>query len=145
MATGSDDRQIKLLLIKAKKLRSAVRSGAANRRLLPMDPSPGVNNYASLTAAVLRAKKTTLIPLQAGLVPASDQRRCLSTLARVSTQAAMVATAATRALPDEMQKQLQLQPILMKGHLSELDYYLSRFKFEEARRLPTPPRRARAG
>ena len=41
----SDD--LKLLFSKAKAVRGSVRNGAAARRSLPMDPTPGTNNYGT--------------------------------------------------------------------------------------------------
>eukprot|EP00320_Phaeocystis_rex_P015032 CAMPEP_0119071656 /NCGR_PEP_ID=MMETSP1178-20130426/52757_1 /TAXON_ID=33656 /ORGANISM="unid sp, Strain CCMP2000" /LENGTH=194 /DNA_ID=CAMNT_0007053595 /DNA_START=18 /DNA_END=602 /DNA_ORIENTATION=- len=105
-----DIETVKILASKAKALRATVRSGAAGRRQLPLDPTPGYNNYASTTDAVKRAKQKTLLPLQA----------------------AMAASASSAVgLPDELQKSLALQPLLMKGHLLELDQALAEFKFEE--------------
>lgn len=103
---------LKLLIVKAKALRGAVRSGAAARRNLPFDPTPGVNNYASLTAKVLRDKQSVLLPLQAEL------------------QAVAAASAANSLLPPELQKKLELQPVLMGSHFLELDQALEKFKFE---------------
>jgi len=101
---------IKVLASKAKQLRATVRTSAGNRRSLPLDPTPGVNNYASTTAEVKRKQKAVLLPLQA----------------------AMTAYAASSTgLSEELQKQLALQPELMKGHLSELDYYLKKLSFDE--------------
>ena len=92
--------ELQLLGIKAKKLRAAVRIGASNRRKLPFDQTPGVNNYGSLTDRVKRDKASVLLPLQS----------------------AIAAYASDAALSDvELQKQLALQPLLMKGHLLELD------------------------
>lgn len=51
-AEASISTELQLLGIKAKKLRAAVRIGAGNRRKLPFDQTPGVNNYASLTDRV---------------------------------------------------------------------------------------------
>ena len=45
----------KVLASKAKALKAQVRSTAAGRRALAMDPSPGYNNYAATTEAVRRA------------------------------------------------------------------------------------------
>ena len=56
---------LRILIIKAKELRTAVRNGASARRSLPLDPTPGVNNYEALTNKVLRAKVATLEPLRA--------------------------------------------------------------------------------
>jgi len=110
-ALAADDLgKIQVLSAKAKGLRASVRATSAGRRKLPMDPTPGVNNYASTTDSVLRAKAKVLLPLQA----------------------AMAAYAATpRGLPEELQKQLALQNEYLKGHLSELDYYLGKKSFEE--------------
>ena len=58
-----NEADVKLLVVQAKKLRAQVRSGAGNRRLLPLDPTKGVNNYASLTDTVTRAKTSVLLPL----------------------------------------------------------------------------------
>lgn len=45
--------------------------------------------------------------------------------------AAMEAAIAATSLPDaELQKQLEMQPQEMKGHLSELVFYLKKEKFE---------------
>ena len=85
---------VKLLTVKAKKLRASVRTSAGNRRSLPLDPTPGVNNYASTTGAVLRAKKEVLQPLLAAM---------------------KVAAASSTDLPDEITKPLKLQPLLMQG------------------------------
>ena len=100
---------VKLLTVKAKKLRASVRTSAGNRRSLPLDPTPGVNNYASTTGAVLRAKKEVLQPLLAAM---------------------KVAAASSTDLPDEITKPLKLQPLLMQGHLLELDQALKEYKFE---------------
>ena len=101
--------ELQLLGIKAKKLRAAVRIGASNRRKLPFDQTPGVNNYGSLTDRVKRDKASVLLPLQS----------------------AIGAYASGAALSDlELQKQLALQPLLMKGHLLELDQAIT---------PPTPP------
>lgn len=100
--------ELQLLGIKAKKLRAAVRIGASNRRKLPFDQTPGVNNYGSLTDRVKRDKASVLLPLQS----------------------AIAAYASDAALSDvELQKQLALQPLLMKGHLLELDQALGEFRF----------------
>ena len=105
-----DIEKIKVLAAKAKALKATVKTSAAGRRKLPLDPTPGVNNYASTTGAVTRAKQVTLLPLQA----------------------AMAAAAAPAAgLPDDMRKKLKEQAIFMKGHLLELDQALAEFKFEE--------------
>ena len=45
----------KVLASKAKALRAAVRSTAAGRRSLAMDPTPGYNNYQATTEAVRHA------------------------------------------------------------------------------------------
>ena len=45
----------KVLASKAKALRATVRSTAAGRRSLPLDPAPGYNNYQATTEAVRRA------------------------------------------------------------------------------------------
>ena len=99
-------------IVKAKNLRATVRQSAQNRRSLPFDPTPGVNNYASLTEEVERQKKQLLLPLQAALV-------------------AVVASDAAVALPEDQRKQLALQPVLLKGHILELDYYLKKWSFEK--------------
>ena len=44
-----------MLAAKAKALRATVRSTAAGRRKLAMDPTPGFNNYQATTEAVRRA------------------------------------------------------------------------------------------
>ena len=78
------------------------------RRRFPMDPAAG--NYAGVAGTVVRGQKEVLLPLQA----------------------AITALAAEVQLPDgESKKLLDLQPQLMKGHLSELDYYLKKASFEE--------------
>jgi len=101
---------IKVLGAKAKVLRATVRSSAGNRRTLPLDPTPGANNYASIEAAVRLGQKKVLVPLQA----------------------AMAAYAAAQTgLPEELQKSLAQQPVLMIGHMSELDYYLKKLGFDE--------------
>ena len=88
-------------------------SGAANRRLLPLDPTPGVNNYASLTDKVKRDRERVLLPLQAAMVATAS------------------AAGSAGRLPDELQKQLALQPLLMKGHLLELEQALVEGRFDE--------------
>ena len=94
---------LKILIIKAKELRTAVKNGAAARRSLPLDPTPGVNNYDALTRKVLRAKTEVLEPLRAQFkVVAAD-------------------AGAKSLLTAELQKQLDLQPLLMQGHMLELD------------------------
>ena len=94
-----DIENIRALTAKAKTLRATVRSSAGNRRNLPLDPTPGVNNYASTTDAVVRAKKSVLVPLQAAMAAAAGTATGLS---------------------DEQQKQLALQPQIMTGHMSEV-------------------------
>lgn len=107
---GSVPAEIKTLATKAKALREAVHTGAGDRRKSPMDAAPGANNYDKLTARVLRDKEAVLLPLQA----------------------ALAAYAATASLPNpEFQKQLALQPLLMKGHLLELDQAVAERKWEE--------------
>ena len=95
---------------KAKALRATVRSTAGNRRALPLDPTPGVNNYGSTTDAVRRGQKTVLLPLLAAM---------------------KAYTAKSTGLPEEIQTQLALQPQLMLGHLSELDFYPKKINFDE--------------
>lgn len=107
---GSMPAEIKLLATKAKALREAVRTGAGERRKSPMDMAPGVNNYEKLTTRVLRDREAVLLPLQA----------------------ALAAYAATASLPNsEFQKQLALQPLLMKGHLLELDQAVAQLQFDQ--------------
>ena len=106
----SDTLMVKI--ITAKKLRATVRQGASNRRSLPLDPTPGANNYQSLTEEVQRKYKKVLLPLQAELK-------------------VIAASEAAAALPEEQQKALALQPQLLLGHLSELDYYLKKISFEQ--------------
>ena len=102
--------QIKVLGAKAKVLRATVRSSSGNRRLLPLDPRPGFNNYASVTDTVVRAQASVLVPLQA----------------------AMATFAATPSgLPDDVQKQLATQALLLKGHLLELNDALGKYQFDE--------------
>ena len=103
---------VKLLLVKAKSLRGAARQGAAARRNLPLDPTPGVNNYGALTENIRRAKVSTLIPLVAEL------------------KAIAKAAGEQQLLPADLQKQLELQPALLQGHMLELDQALSEFQFE---------------
>jgi len=105
--------ELRLLIVKAKALKGGVRAGAASRRKLPLDPTPGVNNYASLTDRVRREQASVLVPLQAAMA------------------AAAAAAGGSGRLPDDVQKQLALQPELLKGHLSELDYYLAKANFAE--------------
>ncbi|KAL1530696.1 hypothetical protein AB1Y20_001595 [Prymnesium parvum] len=100
---------VKVKIIKAKSLRAMVRRSAQNRRSLPMDTTPGVNNYPSLTQELKRQEKLVLLPLQAEL-------------ARI---------AASAELPEEKRKALALQPLLLKGHLLELQQALAEAKFEE--------------
>lgn len=102
--------QIKVLGAKAKVLRATVRSSSGNRRLLPLDPTPGFNNYASVTNMVVRAQASVLVPLQAAM----------------TTFAAMPA-----GLPDNVQKQLATQALLLKGHLLELNDALGKYQFDE--------------
>lgn len=93
--------EIKLLTTKAKMLRGAVSSSAAIRRAFPLDPTPGVNNYRAITDAVKNAKEEVLLPLSAALAAAAEFTY--------------------GSLPPEKIKLLALQPLLMKGHLLELD------------------------
>lgn len=105
---GLDD-ELKVLIVKAKTLRASVRTTAAARRKLPMDPTPGVNNYSPLTLKVQRETDSVLAPLQAKLA----------------------AVAAKSSLPDsDLQKLLELQSVLMKGHMFELSEALKGYKFE---------------
>ena len=62
------------------------------------------NNYINIERTVLRGKTEVLLPLLA----------------------AMKDYAATASLPEDKLKQLQEQPTLLVGHLSELDYYVSK-------------------
>jgi hypothetical protein len=94
---------LKILIIKAKELRTAVRNGASARRSLPLDPTPGVNNYEALTNKVLRAKVATLEPL------------------RAQFKAVAADAGAKSLLAPEIQKAFELQPLLMQGHMLELD------------------------
>lgn len=103
---------LKILIIKAKELRTAVRNGASARRSLPLDPTPGVNNYEALTNKVLRAKVTTLEPL------------------RAQFKAVAADAGAKSLLAPEIQKAFELQPLLMQGHMLELDQALKEAKFE---------------
>ena len=107
-ADGRKLDEIKVLYAKARELRAYVRSTAANRRLFPMDPAGG--NYVNIANTVKRGQKEVLLPLQAAIIAAA---------------------AATPLSDDEKKKSLDLQPQLMKGHLSELDYYLKKASFEE--------------
>ena len=100
---------VKVLASKARSLRSYVGSTSSNRRLCPMDPDPNVNNYINVAENVERGKSTVLLPLQA----------------------AMTTVAAAANLPDaELQKQLEIQPLLMKGHLLELDQAMKERNYE---------------
>ena len=102
--------QIKVLRANAKVQRATVRSSSGNRRLLRLDPRPGFNNYASVTDTVVRAQASVLVPLQA----------------------AMATFAATPSgLPDDVQKQLATQALLLKGHLLELNDALGKYQFDE--------------
>jgi len=103
---------IKVKIIKAKGLRATVRQSAQNRRSLPMDPTPGVNNYASLTDEVQRTKTIVLLPLIAALKELTKSE-------------------AAAELPEEQRKQLKEQPLLLKGHVLELDQALKELKFDE--------------
>jgi len=103
---------LKILIIKAKELRTAVRNGASARRSLPLDPTPGVNNYEALTNKVLRAKVATLEPL------------------RAQFKAVAADAGAKSLLAPEIQKAFELQPLLMQGHMLELDQALKEAKFE---------------
>jgi hypothetical protein len=116
LALAQDVTAVKLLAVKAKALRATVRSSAGNRRSLPMDATPGVNNYASTTLAVRRAQAQVLVPLQAKM---------------------SAVAAAPTGLPDELQKSLALQPLLMKGHLLELEQALGAYAFAEYRSKTT--------
>lgn len=112
-AFASDARSletIKVLAAKAKALRATVRSSAGKRRSLPLDPTPGINNYASTTLAVKRATASTLGPLQAEMASYASSASGLS---------------------EEALKQLSLQPLLMKGHMFELAQALGSYQFEE--------------
>jgi len=105
--------EIKLLTVKAKQLRAGVSSSAGNRRLLPLDPTPGVNNYATLTDTVLRAKANVLVPLQKAMAAAAKEAKAEGKLA------------------PELQQELSLQSSYMKGHILELDQALKEWKFDE--------------
>jgi hypothetical protein len=94
---------MRVLLTKAKALRGYVANTAAARRSFPMDPDPEVNNYLKLKDAVERAQATVLLPLLAAL-----ERK-----------------AGAAQLPEEQQKQLAQQPLLLKGHLLELEQALA--------------------
>lgn len=103
---------LKLLITKAKQLRATVRNGAKARRSLPLDPTPGVNNYGSLTDNVLRSKVSVLEPL------------------RLKFKAVAADAGEKNLLTADVQKQLALQPLLMQGHMLELDQALKEAKFE---------------
>lgn len=93
--------KIKKLSVKARSLRTYVRQAAASRRRVVKDPASG--NYADIVNTVMRGRKEVLLPLQA----------------------AITAAAAATPLPEgELKAQLDMQPQELKGHLSELDYYL---------------------
>ena len=102
-AAASDARkldEIKVLTAKARSLRTYVRQTSYNRRSFPMDPAGG--NYVNIANTVVRGYKEVLLPLQA----------------------AIIAKAAETSLADpEKKKLLDQQPELMKGHLSELEFY----------------------
>jgi hypothetical protein len=102
------DDDMKLAIVRTRQLRSAVATGAAARRNLPL--IDGENNYRKLTEQVSRAKVALLLPLQ--------QRFKALAAANVGT------------LPAEIEKALALQPILMQGHLLELDQALAEYKFD---------------
>eukprot|EP00967_Tisochrysis_lutea_P152558 scaffold299221_cov40-Tisochrysis_lutea.AAC.1 len=97
--------EIRRLAQKAKALRAFVRSTAATTR-----KSSNAGTYVSLAARVQEDKEAVLLPLQAALA---------------------AYTAKTSLSDPELQKQLGLQPLLMKGHLLELDQALTEFKFDE--------------
>ena len=103
---------LKLLITKAKQLRATVRNGAKARRSLPLDPTPGVNNYGSLTDNVMRSKVSVLEPL------------------RLKFKAVAADAGEKNLLTADVQKQLALQPLLMQGHMLELDQALKEAKFE---------------
>lgn len=105
---------MRVLLTKAKALRGYVANTAAARRSFPMDPDPEVNNYLKLKDAVERAQATVLLPLLAAL-----ERK-----------------AGAAQLPEEQQKQLAQQPLLLKGHLPS---WSRRWPWRRASR-PTSPR-----
>ena len=102
--------KLALLIVKARELRGNVRNGAAARRTFPLDPDPTVNNYSRLTDDVQRKKVKVLLPLQEELSAVADAFEG----------------------PEELKKQLQLQPQLLKGHLVELDQTLADFDFSES-------------
>ena len=103
--------ELALLIVKAKQLRGAVRTGAAARRTFPMDPTDGVNNYQKLTQQVRRAEVATLQPLRAAMIAA--------------------AASAPATLSEENRKQLKFQPIALKGHMLELGQALDGWRFDE--------------
>lgn len=102
------DDSTKVAIIKAKALREMVRRRAQQRRSMPMDVTTAANNYKSLSMEVLKQRDALLLPLQAKLTD----------------------IAAKAVLPDEQKQQLALQPLLLKGHLLELDQALTESKFD---------------
>ncbi|KAL3918488.1 MAG: hypothetical protein SGPRY_006000 [Prymnesium sp.] len=100
--------RVKLDSIRARSLRDRVRTEAARRRSRISDRAPGAVIYQSLTDEVRRQQKTLLVPLTTSLA----------------------AIAATADLPKEKKEQLKLQPLLLKGHLLELDQALAESKFD---------------
>jgi len=101
-ASSSGFEQVADLGAEAKALRAAVRSGAPETRA----KSQG---YADLKSQVEKQKTAVLLPLQA----------------------AMATAAPSAGLTADNQKRLELLPLLMKGHLLELDQALAESKFDE--------------
>lgn len=106
---------VKLLISKARGLRAAARGGAERRRLLPIDPTSGVNNYGALTRDLRAAVKKVLLPLVAELAAAAER------------------AAAAGLLAEDRQKELARQPQLLRGHVLELEAALSAHDFEPVR------------
>ena len=93
--------EIKVLASKARALRAYVRTTVVKQRTVHRLPAGG--SYTKVIDTVVRGRKEVLVPLQV----------------------AITAAAAATSLPDgEMKKLLELQPQEMKGHLSELDFYI---------------------
>lgn len=104
-----DDKSL-VLLSKARALRDSTRIGAAARRKLPFDPTPGANNYPVLTKSLRYSQTNVLVPLQEAMT--------------------RIASGDLSALPEEQRKAFALQPVLMKGHMFELDQALGSFQFD---------------
>eukprot|EP00965_Chrysotila_dentata_P024654 816804-Pleurochrysis_carterae.AAC.3 len=112
-ASSSGFEQVADLGAEAKALRAAVRSGAPETRA----KSQG---YADLKSQVEKQKTAVLLPLQVRLADSYDSED-VDGKTRTCVQAAMATAAPSAGLTADNQKRLELLPLLMKGHLLELD------------------------